>query len=641
VSAEGKSFFDQFLNDYFAESEEHVTSARNTMLSIESAGANSKVAANVLDELLRNFHSLKGLSAMVGLEEATQLAHHIEDYLKELKRPDTAISAEGIDRVVAGIAAIEQVLEAKRRSEPPPDVSLVLLHLQAVADEVRARPDAPAKTDTNIWRFEFKSSPELAARGLTVNTVREQLRKIGEVLHAAPQVLGSGQVAFEFTVSAKVPESTFEHLRSQGIEYSRVSGNAPVPVPPMHETAPDSEAPRVVARNVVRVEMNRLDDLMRIAGELVITRFRLDEVLRNVPQVSDTWKTLREINTSMERRLRELRENVVRIRMVPIGQVFERMRFVVRGLERELNKSVELRIDGHDTEIDKVVVERMMDPLLHLVRNAISHGLESPEDRVSSGKPATGVIRLSAKTEGDLVIMEVADDGRGIDIATIATRARTLGLIGRDESLEPQRLLDIISMPGFTTRDEADFTSGRGIGMAAVNAAVSELGGSISLNTAEGKGTHFTIRLPITLLIADALMVSVGDQRFAVPQTAVREVLAIDSAAVKAFENNEVVPFRGGVLPFVRLARIFRIDVPSEERLHVLVIANGGSPTGLAVDRITGQRKIVVRSITDPLLRIPGVVGATELGDGRPVLILDPYSLLWRTRNLNSKEMPS
>ena len=638
MSAPGKSFFDQFLNDYFAESEEHLTLARTTMLSIESAGANRAVAANVLDELLRNFHSLKGLSAMVGLEEATQLAHHIEDYLKELKRPDTAISAEGIDRVVEGIAAIEQVLEAKRKSEPPPDVSLFLLHLHAVAEEVRSKTDAPANPDTNIWRFVFKSSPELAERGSTVNTVREQLRKIGEVLHATPQVLDGGQVAFEFTVSARVPESAFGNLRSLGIEYSRISGKAPGPI---HAAAPDSEAPRVVARNVVRVEMNRLDDLMRIAGELVISRFRLDEVLRRVPQVSDSWNTLREINASMERQLRELHENVVRIRMVPIGQVFERMRFVVRGLERELNKSVELRIDGHDTEIDKVVVERMMDPLLHLVRNAISHGLESAQDRVSSGKPATGVIRLSAKTEGDVVIMEIEDDGRGIDIGRIAARARTLGLIGKDESLEPQRLLDIISAPGFTTRDEADFTSGRGIGMAAVSAPVSELGGSISLNTAVGKGTHFTIRLPITLLIADALMVSVGGHRFAVPQTAVREVLAVDPAAVKAFENNEVVPFRGGVLPLLRLARIFSIEVPREQRLHVLVIANGGSPTGLAVDRITGQRKIVVRSITDPLLRIPGVVGATELGDGRPVLILDPYSLLWRSRNPNSVETPS
>jgi two-component system, chemotaxis family, sensor kinase CheA len=169
---------------------------------------------------------------------------------------------------------------------------------------------------------------------------------------------------------------------------------------------------------------------------------------------------------------------------------------------------------------------------------------------------------------------------------------------------------------------------------------VSELGGSINLETAAGKGTHFTMRLPITLLIADALMVSVGGQRFAVPQTAVREVLAIDSATVKALENNEVVPFRGGVLPLLRLARLFRLDVPHAKKLHVLVIANGDSPTGIAVDRITGQRKIVVRSITDPLLRIPGVVGATELGDGRPVLILDPYSLLAANRNLKSTEPP-
>jgi two-component system chemotaxis sensor kinase CheA len=326
--------------------------------------------------------------------------------------------------------------------------------------------------------------------------------------------------------------------------------------------------------------------------------------------------------------------------MVPVGQVYERMRFVVRGLERELKKRIEVHTEGHDTEIDKVVVDRMLDPLLHLVRNAVSHGLESPEERIASGKPEVGIVRLTATTTGDTVLMEVEDDGRGIDTEKISDRVRTSGWTGKNEPLDSKRLLNIISAPGFTTRDEADLASGRGVGMSAVQAAVSELGGSIALTTTRGRGTRFTIRLPLTLMIADALMVTVGSQRFAVPQTAVREVLAIDSSAVTVFENNEVIPFQGSVLPILRLARVFglagRQNTGNKDRLHVLVIADGDGPTGLGVDRINEQREIVVRAITDPLLRVPGVVGATELGDGRPVLILDPHSLIRSARDLNT-----
>jgi two-component system chemotaxis sensor kinase CheA len=231
VSNTGPSFFDQFLNDYFAESEDHLTSARNTMLSIESTGVNKGVESNVLDELLRNFHSLKGLSAMVGLEEATQLAHHIEAYLKELKRPDTVISADAMEQVLAGITAMEQVLEAKRRSEPTPDIGMVLLQLEGVAEEVRATSGPIAKSEACVWRFVFKSSAELARQGLTVGSVREQLRKIGEVLNASPKVLNGGQIAFEFTVSSNAPESAFENLRLHGIEYSRVSEDSLVAQP--------------------------------------------------------------------------------------------------------------------------------------------------------------------------------------------------------------------------------------------------------------------------------------------------------------------------------------------------------------------------------------------------------------------------
>jgi two-component system chemotaxis sensor kinase CheA len=329
----------------------------------------------------------------------------------------------------------------------------------------------------------------------------------------------------------------------------------------------------------------------------------------------------------MERQLRDLREGVMRVRMVPIGEVFERMRFVVRDLAREYQKNVKLEISGQHTEIDKLLVERMMDPILHLVRNAVSHGLESIGERAAKGKPAEGKLALRAFTEGEMVVIEIEDDGKGIDASDVATRARALGLIDPGAKLDPSMLLQLICEPGLSTREEADRASGRGIGMAVVKNTVLGLGGSFELDTEVGRGARFTIHLPFTLAIADALIVSVSGERFAVTQSSVAEVMEVESSAVKTFENNEIIPHRGGVLSLVRLARLFNLEETAGHSFQVFVIGKGASAVGIAVDRILGQREIVVRAINDPLIQVPGITGATELGDGRIVLIVDAAGL--------------
>jgi two-component system chemotaxis sensor kinase CheA len=631
-STPGKSFFNDFLDDYFAECEEHLTAARSSLVSFSPSDASQIPGESAFNELLRNFHSLKGLSAMVGLDEATQLAHHIEDYLRELKQRDAIVCREGFDRVLTAISAIENVLEARRKSEAPPDINAVLLQLESSTREVRTKPASLIDTSSpRNWRFKFKPSIELATRGITVSTVRDRLRAIGQIMNASPRVLEDGGVAFEFVVATPVPEAEFEDLISEGIEYSALTEDMPVELQDTRPVATSVSA-GVGTHNVIRVEMSRLDDLMRLVGDLVVSRFRLDQAIDSTDS-THSWRQVQEINLSMERQMRDLREAVMRVRMVPIGQVFERMRFVVRGLERETGKNVKVQIQGQETELDKVIVEAMMDPLLHLVRNALSHGFESVDERRAAGKSTTGTLRLSALTAGDTVLINVEDDGRGIDLDKIRQRAHSRGLIGMDESLDdPKRLLEIISAPGFTTREQADLASGRGVGMSAVQATVSELGGAMSMETTRGQGTRFAIRLPLTLLIADSLLVTVAQQSFAVPQSAVQEVLSAESASVRVLENNEVVPFRGGVLPILRLRNFFGFAGTGPERMHLLVVGHGNSPLGLVVDRITGQREIVLRVAKDPLLKAPGVVGATELGDGRPVLILDPQSLIRAAR---------
>jgi len=311
---------------------------------------------------------------------------------------------------------------------------------------------------------------------------------------------------------------------------------------------------------------------------------------------------------------------------VPVGEIFRRMPFVVRDLARDSGRRVRVEMTGQDTQIDKFLVERMMDPALHLVRNAMAHGLEPVEERIAAGKPPEGTVRLAAAAAGEIATLEISDDGRGIDAERVAARAAGLGL-PVPAVMDDAALLELICSPGFSTREESDRASGRGFGMAVVRRTVQELGGSLRVSTEPGRGTTFTIELPLTLAITDALLARVGTQQFAVPQAAVREVIELDESAIRQLEGGEVVPYRGMALPLVRLAQRLGMASSDRSRRHAFVLGQGASAVGLVVDRIVGQREIVVRSTVDPLIRVEGVAGATDLGDGRVVLILDAAAI--------------
>jgi two-component system chemotaxis sensor kinase CheA len=368
---------------------------------------------------------------------------------------------------------------------------------------------------------------------------------------------------------------------------------------------------------------------MRLVGDMVVTRARLEDTLdrieRHVP--FQEWRSLQEHGSRLERQLRDLREGVMRVRLVPVGEIFRRMPFVIRDLARDAGKRVQLDLAGQATEIDKFLIERMMDPVLHLVRNAVSHAIEPPDQRVAAGKSPVGTVRLSASTSGESVMLEIADDGRGIDVPAVAARARTRGMPVPEGPIDAEALLDILCASGFSTRDEADRASGRGVGMAVVRDTVQDIGGSLVLETEAGRGTTFRITLPLTLAITDAIIVHVGDQTFAVPQSNVREVIEIDASALRVLEGNELVVYRGGSLPVLRLARLLSIPEAPRERFHAMVVGAGAGAVALLVDRISGQREIVVKTISDPLIDVDGVSGVTELGDGRLVLILDAAAL--------------
>jgi len=618
-------FFDQFLDDYYAECDEHLVSIRRSLVTLEDEVDDGTVDRTLLDNLFRSFHTLKGISGMVGLSAAEQLAHHLESYLRELREGTILLSDSGFQALVTGVSLLESVINARRNDQPIPSIDETVQRLQNISSESAPNKGSePQAAETDItakrWLIEFTPTAELAERGVNVNSVRSRLQEIGQLIQAKPVVKGAGEIAFEFIVATNADKSTLE---ADGLTFK------PAPV----ESAPRAKESQPIATiapaSVVRVDLDRLDELMRIIGELVISRTRLEDQLTELKRTTPPalWRSLQETSLSMGRQLRDLRESVMRVRMVQIGEIFERMTFVVRDLARESGKKIIVQHSGGQTEIDKFLVERMMDPLMHLVRNAVSHGLETVTEREAQGKRSEGLLSLSATTAGEMIVIKIADDGRGIDRKLVLDRASARGLSHGNTDIDDAALLDLIATPGFSTRDEADRESGRGVGMDVVKKATEELGGRIALATKLGEGTTFTIELPLTLAIAEALIVSVNGQRFAVPQSGVREVLEVESASTNVLENNEIISYRGKVLPLLRLARVFEMNYQRDEKFHVLVIGEDTNAVGLAVDRIIGQREIVVRAIKDPLAQSKGIAGATELGDQRVVLILDISAL--------------
>lgn len=658
MSDSGNRFFTEFLSDYFAECEEHLARVRRDLLALENLVNQDRMDVTLGNNLLRSFHTIKGLSGMVGQKEAQELAHEMESYLRALLRDQGRHSAAGQDALVHGVRALEQVLAAARAGQAAPEITAIVKELAqlpgvtplpdaAAAQEAEmaaepaplppqetSTPEPPLPPGARIWRFEFAPDPALVQRGINVNVIRARLEEIGELRHSRPLVQGEGKIAFEFLVATTLEESAFSGWRQDGVTYSlqrpvepQVPGvGVDRPLTPEGVTLPLTFG----QSSVVRVDLAKLDDLMQMVGELVISRASLENHVKNLEDrvPAAQWRSLQENSLAMERQLRTLREGVMRVRMVPIGEVFQRLQFGAYDLGRDQQKKFIMEMKGQDTEIDKFVVDKMMDPLLHLVRNMVSHGLESEPERVARGKPAQGKILLQAAMSGDLVVLEIADDGKGVAPDLVFARARALGLIDTDTLPDPDSVLDILCEPGFSIKDRADLASGRGVGMTVVKNAVQELGGTLAMETQVGVGTRFTIQLPLTLAIVDALIIKVAEQTFAVPMAAVREVIELNPAALTVLDDHEILNYREGVLPLIRLSRFFGLSPNGKASAYALVVGSHLSLVGLVIDRILGQRAIVVHPLSDPLVQSPAFAGATELGDGRGILILNVTGLI-------------
>jgi two-component system chemotaxis sensor kinase CheA len=373
---------------------------------------------------------------------------------------------------------------------------------------------------------------------------------------------------------------------------------------------------------------------MNVLGELAIVRgalSRLTDRVRQTPELREVTTELHRLHRAFDRNLADMQSGILEVRMVPLGQVFERLARAVRQISRASEKEIRLVITGSETEVDKLIVEELSDPLLHIVRNSIDHGIESPAERAKHGKPSEGTIALNAYQAGNHVMIEIEDDGAGIDEARVLAAALRRGIVREDESRDMSRrdVIGLIFLPGFSTRDNVTDLSGRGVGLDVVKTNIGRLGGVVDVSSDPGIGTKFTITLPITLAILRALLLGVAGKHYAMPLSSVAEATVLEPSRVRTVEGREVTTLRGQTLPLCRLDRLFshhRAEPP--ERQFVVVVALGGRRVGLVVDQLFGQQDIVIKALGRSLAGTRGFAGATDLGDQRVGLVLDAAALL-------------
>lgn len=659
----------EFIEGYLAEAEEHLSSSRANLVAIDEAHKKRARNPGAVRNLFRSIHTIKGLSAMVGAEPIVDIAHEMETLLRAADQSGGKLGAQAVDGILKGLRAIEERLRSLSRREPlaPAPQALVdelsALHIEGPARETSIElslaPELLAKLSSGereqlsqglrqgrrALRIDFVPSPERAAEGINITRVRERVAAVAELIKVIPFTgvagePGAGKVAFALLLLtdasdaaiAKAASSTPEAVRP--ITASGSSAGAPA------GDAPDSEEPLVTPepgeRNFVRVEVGRLDDALERLAALVVTRSRLERACgalvgnANSPAARELLATVAE----QRRQLRDLRAAIMRARMVPLSDVLARVPLLLRGLTRSSNKAVQLGIDAGQSELDKAVADRLFPAIVHLLRNAVDHALESAEERRQKGKPVEGRLSIRcAERSGNELALEISDDGRGVDRVKVAAKA---GLPVPRDSAE---LLALLVRPGLSTRDEATQLSGRGMGMDIVKRiVVDELGGKLSLWTAPDQGTRFTLTVPLSVTVLEAFSFACADRTFVIPVSAVEALAEIEPQWVKPAPNPgkgaaavRLLDHRGTAVPLFRLSSLLGFAGQAPPSPKAILVRRESELLAFEVDRMLGQQEIVVRPLTDPLVSVAGVTGSTDLGDGRPTLVLDPLLLVQRS----------
>ncbi len=604
-------FDEEILKDFIAEAKENLERLDEEFVELEQRPDDKEL----LSSIFRTIHTIKGTAGFFGFKTLEAIAHFAEDILSKLRDGLVSVDEEITDMLLKSVDYIKAIIAAlEETGEEPVDETYLdfLVDLRNFADKVAQRAKGGGQEETT----EKASAEEKATSEAPVEEGKTEDKDAQEGPKGEP-------------TKAEEPSSqTSASGQKQKEEKAAASKPAPTPKPSTPKKD-DKGVPHVTLTEThVRVDVKLLDQLMNLAGELVLSRNRLVQIASRIndPELLNASQNLSLVTT-------ELQEKIMKTRMQPIGNVFNKFPRIVRDLARSTGKKVNLRIEGADTELDRSIIEAIKDPLTHLVRNAIDHGLEDPDVRVQLGKPPVGTLVLRAYHEGGQVVIEIEDDGRGIDVNKIKAKAIEKGLItpAEAEKLSDREALALIFRPGFSTAEKVTNISGRGVGMDVVKTNVEKLGGSIDIQTVLGAGTTVRMKIPLTLAIIPALVVTCADQRFAIPQVNLRELVGLSSEEARknihVVGQSEFYRLRGEIIPLVRLSKVLGLDSEPVEGESLVVLNTGAMDFGLVVDGIWDSEEIVVKPLGKHFKEIPVYAGATIMGDGRVALILDVVGL--------------
>jgi two-component system chemotaxis sensor kinase CheA len=672
---------------FLEESREHLQTLNRCLLDLENDPGN----LSVLDEIFRSAHTIKGMSATMGFTAIAELTHEMESILDLLRKNVLKVNPDIIDTVFKCVDTLEQLVESvASNSDKTIDVKPLLTKLNSLAkgevvEAVSVKPKVvPEENSSNyssikLTQLEINIVKAARNQGMQAYEVQVQLREgcllksartymvmsaldeLGEVIRSNPAVEELEKENFEYSfqvivvtgadpekiqqvivsiseidnavvLPCSIPEAEkTESLVANIVEQEKtaepVVGKTEKAAVPAQGNAPAVDK-KLKSGQSVRVDIDKLDTLLNLVGELVINKTRLEQIgiTHRLPDLVETMEQMDRVTT-------DLQTVVMKVRMVPVGQVFNRFPRMVRDLSHELSKELNLIIQGEETELDRTVIDEIGDPLVHLLRNAIDHGVEHPDERQAKGKNPIGEIRLIARHEGNNVVIIVEDDGKGINPDIIKQKAIGKGLITQAEAdkMDNNEAVRLVFLPGLSTVDVVTDVSGRGVGMDAVKNKIESLGGMVDVETKINMGSKFKIRLPLTLAIIQALLVTVCEEIYAIPLGSIDSTINITSSDIKTIQNQEVILLRGQIIPIIRLANV--LSVPGtcqqeQDELFVVIVHMGEHRAGVIVDNLIGQQEIVIKSLGKLLAGIKVMAGATILGNGQVALILDIGSLM-------------
>ncbi|MCJ1887514.1 chemotaxis protein CheA [Pseudomonas sp. LA21] len=603
---------EQFLQVFFEETDEHLATLELLLIGLDL----DQPDAEALNGIFRAAHSIKGSSGMFGFDDLTAVTHELETLLDRIRCGQTALRAEMIGVFLEARDVLQRLLDAHRDQCPDPSVPV-----QDTVERLRAWLAEPASAPVDDGFGFFDDAPgNPEAAGASDD---DAFGFFADAPGTPPAESAPASEDFGFFDDAPGTPSA-----------ATAAPSAPVPTP---VPAPAPAKPVAAARtdnrsegesSSIRVSVEKIDSLINLVGELVITQAMLSQLSEDLDPTH--YERLQQALAQLEHNTRDLQESVMSIRMLPISFIFSRFPRLVHDTSARLGKQVELILQGEHTELDKSVIEKLSDPLTHIVRNSIDHGIETPAERLAAGKPAQGSVKLAASHQGGSVVVEISDDGRGLSRERILAKAREKGLAVHDGMTDAE-VWQLIFMPGFSTAETVTELSGRGVGMDVVRRNIQAMGGRIEIDSAPGMGTRLCIRLPLTLAILDGLIVAVEKVNYVIPLTYIIESLQARADDVRGMAGDEaaVIRVRGEYLPLFSLHALLHIDampLPPEQAI-VVILESEGKSFALQVDELVGQQQVVIKSLEQNFRRIDGIAGATIMGDGSVALILDVDAL--------------